>query len=345
MKYKNTLLNFNIGLISALSLQVNAEIQNTPQPFVGLKGGYQFAIDDAYEHNAPHNDVLGIYGGLQFSKPWSWDLGYQYQDTLKAISTSIEVKTWLIESAVRYDWYLQDNMSLYGRLGAAYWNTDKDIQHEQTIDSTGFSPLTEIGMSYHLTENTHLSAGYQYIYSIGDSNTGSYDSHSILLSLSYTLSPSTMPVVQSQTPTSPPDELDSLSPLRSDAPEPIQSFKTVDTFLFETDKAKINEENNSYRLTQIVSQIKGVPNSSIILIGHTDATGPAAYNQQLSKSRAQEIKKQLIKYGTNPKQIKIKGMGEQDPIASDTNHLGRMKNRRVEVLLQTTSNQNSEDLK
>ncbi|MEL7458645.1 hypothetical protein L4D18_07440 [Vibrio campbellii] len=54
---------------------------------------------------------------------WSWDVGYQYHDELKADVTSVNVKTWFIESALRYDWYLQDNLSLYGQL-AAYWDME-----------------------------------------------------------------------------------------------------------------------------------------------------------------------------------------------------------------------------
>ena len=83
-----------------------------PPIFVGVKGGYQWALDDTYNHSNPEGTILGLYSGLQFTPSWSWDLGYQYHDELKADATSVNVKTWLIESALRYDWYLQDNLSL-----------------------------------------------------------------------------------------------------------------------------------------------------------------------------------------------------------------------------------------
>ncbi|GAK85256.1 outer membrane protein A precursor [Vibrio ponticus] len=49
----------------------------SPQVFIGAKGGYQWASDDAYNHSEPNGSMIGIFGGLQLSPEWSWDLGYQ----------------------------------------------------------------------------------------------------------------------------------------------------------------------------------------------------------------------------------------------------------------------------
>ncbi|MDC8856118.1 outer membrane beta-barrel protein, partial [Shewanella algae] len=144
--------------------------------------------------------IWGVYGGLKFSPAWSWDVGYQYHDDLKADATSVNVKTWLIESALRYDWYLKNDLSLYGRLGAVYWDMEKTQFSQNGLDATGFSPLGEVGVNYHFSPNLRLSAGYQYIDSIGKSNTGKYDSHGFLVGLTYTfgqigLSSSERPVI------------------------------------------------------------------------------------------------------------------------------------------------------
>lgn len=112
-------------LASLLSIPVLAETE-PPQFFIGAKGGYQWASDDTYNHSEPSGSIWGVYGGVHLSSVWSWDMGYQYHDELKADATSVNVKTWLIESALRYDWYLQDNLSLYGRLGVAYWDMEKN---------------------------------------------------------------------------------------------------------------------------------------------------------------------------------------------------------------------------
>jgi len=63
--------------------------------------------------------------------------------------------------------------------------------------------------------------------------------------------------------------------------------------------------------------------------GHTDSTGPVAYNQTLSEKRAGSIKAYLVKEGVDTDRLEVKGYGESDPIASNDNANGRQKNRRV----------------
>lgn len=188
-----------ILLTSLLSISALAASE-PPTFFVGVKGGYQWALDDNYNHSNPEGTILGLYSGLQFTPSWSWDVGYQYHDELKADATSVNVKTWLIESALRYDWYLQGNLSLYGRLGAAYWDMEKTQLSSNESDATGFSPLGEVGVNYHFNPNLGLSAGYQYIDSIGKSNTGKYDSHGLLVSLAYTFGNEAQPALVKSTP-------------------------------------------------------------------------------------------------------------------------------------------------
>ncbi len=159
-----------------------------PQFVIGVKGGYQWVLDDNYNHSNPEDAIWGLYSGLQLTPSWRWDIGYQYHNELEADAylqtSSINVKTWLLESAFRYDWYLQDNLSLYGRVGAAYWNMESTYTNKH--DTNGFSPLGELGVSYQFTPNSQISTGYQYIDSIGKLDADKYHSHGFLISLAYT---------------------------------------------------------------------------------------------------------------------------------------------------------------
>lgn len=70
-------------------------------------------------------------------------------------------------------------------------------------------------------------------------------------------------------------------------------------------------------------------NASIIIMGHTDAFGPGAYNQQLSERRAQSVKAYLIqKYGIASARLWVVGQGESRPLPGVDPFDGR--NRRVE---------------
>jgi len=75
--------------------------------------------------------------------------------------------------------------------------------------------------------------------------------------------------------------------------------------------------------------------STIVHIaGHTDSTGAADYNQQLSVNRARSVRDYLIGQGIVSERIHTTGYGETVPIASNETAAGRAQNRRVEIRLQ-----------
>jgi OOP family OmpA-OmpF porin len=71
--------------------------------------------------------------------------------------------------------------------------------------------------------------------------------------------------------------------------------------------------------------------SRIKITGHTDSTGTAEYNQQLSLRRAQAVRDYLVKLGGNASIMEVSGMGASVPIADNKTAAGRAQNRRVEV--------------
>lgn len=76
-------------------------------------------------------------------------------------------------------------------------------------------------------------------------------------------------------------------------------------------------------------------NSQVIIKGHTDSAGTAAYNKDLSQRRADAVAQHLIaNYGVAPNQISAIGYGEEMPVASNKTAEGRRANRRVEAALE-----------
>jgi len=76
---------------------------------------------------------------------------------------------------------------------------------------------------------------------------------------------------------------------------------------------------------------------NIEIIGHTDAIGPAAYNQKLSERRAGAVRDYLISKGIGKARISLSGEGENNPIARNRYENGadcpegRALNRRAEI--------------
>jgi len=65
--------------------------------------------------------------------------------------------------------------------------------------------------------------------------------------------------------------------------------------------------------------------------GHTDSTGSAGHNQKLSERRAATVAEYLVAQGNNPQRFQVIGMGQNEPIASNSTPEGRAENRRVEI--------------
>jgi OOP family OmpA-OmpF porin len=115
------------------------------------------------------------------------------------------------------------------------------------------------------------------------------------------------------------------------APEPVFEAVTLqsDTF-FEFDDATLKPAARE-RLDQLVARLAGVAELEVAVRGHTDSIGSEAYNQRLSEQRALSVKDYLIDRGVSPAAVRTMGMGEAEPIASNSTAEGRAQNRRVEI--------------
>ena len=71
--------------------------------------------------------------------------------------------------------------------------------------------------------------------------------------------------------------------------------------------------------------------STIEVSGHTDSTGSAQYNQDLSYRRANSVAYVLAQYGVMQQRMYVIVLGETCPVASNATPGGRARNRRVEI--------------
>ncbi len=80
--------------------------------------------------------------------------------------------------------------------------------------------------------------------------------------------------------------------------------------------------------------LEKVPESTLVITGHTDSVGSAEYNQQLSLQRAQVIVDYMVSKGIPADRIVAVGRGEAEPIADNGTPEGRARNRRIEGTLE-----------
>jgi OOP family OmpA-OmpF porin len=104
---------------------------------------------------------------------------------------------------------------------------------------------------------------------------------------------------------------------------------TLDGVHFELNRAKLTGKAKEI-LDQSAATLKksGV---SVTVAGHTDSTGEADYNMDLSKARAKAVVDYLTSRGVSRDKLSVKGFGEEKPVADNSSSIGRAKNRRVEL--------------
>lgn len=101
---------------------------------------------------------------------------------------------------------------------------------------------------------------------------------------------------------------------------------------FSTNKSTLTTTAKT-NLNKLVPVFKDYGNTNIVIYGYTDSTGKVEYNQTLSAKRASSVKQYLTSKGVNVARVKTKGLGINDPIASNETAEGRSKNRRVEFAI------------
>jgi len=81
-------------------------------------------------------------------------------------------------------------------------------------------------------------------------------------------------------------------------------------------------------INRVASVLNNFPQTTILVEGHTDATGSVAYNQQLSERRAMAVKDALVQLRVDPQRIQTVGYGKSRLISSDN-----AANRRVVIVI------------
>jgi outer membrane protein OmpA-like peptidoglycan-associated protein len=109
--------------------------------------------------------------------------------------------------------------------------------------------------------------------------------------------------------------------------------------LFDFDKAELKPEA-AEALGRVVDILRQRKPRAVLVVGHTDSVGPDAYNDQLSRRRAEAVRDWIATHGGGGlPPLSVEGKGEREPVAPNSvdgrdNPEGRQRNRRVEVLLE-----------
>jgi len=102
--------------------------------------------------------------------------------------------------------------------------------------------------------------------------------------------------------------------------------------MYDIDSDAIRTEA-AVNLRALANSLKEYPNTELLIVGHTDATGSAAYNQELSTRRANAASWFLSQQGVGAVRLHASGKGETEALVSNETEAGRQTNRRIEVAI------------
>lgn len=102
--------------------------------------------------------------------------------------------------------------------------------------------------------------------------------------------------------------------------------------LFPIDSATVRSDLRR-DLGTLAGNLSAYPNTTVQIVGHTDNTGTASHNQNLSQRRAEAVANVLISNGVSASRLRSIGRGENAPIATNLTEEGRAQNRRVDIII------------
>ncbi|HET9454102.1 MAG TPA: OmpA family protein [Gemmatimonadaceae bacterium] len=108
------------------------------------------------------------------------------------------------------------------------------------------------------------------------------------------------------------------------------TFESGLLFDFDSDRVKPAAQAN---LKNLANSLSKYPNSSLLIVGHTDAKGSDDYNMSLSQRRASAAAQYLVSQGVEAGRLRTLGLGETEPKAANDTEANMALNRRVEVAI------------
>lgn len=112
---------------------------------------------------------------------------------------------------------------------------------------------------------------------------------------------------------------------------------------FATNKTVILPQSEQ-ALDELYEFLRDNPSIKIRITGHTDDVGSEKANQRLSEGRANAVRDEIVRRGIASERIEAEGKGESEPIADNATEEGRAKNRRVEITITSTGDEDIEQI-
>jgi opacity protein-like surface antigen len=316
---------------SLLPFAAGAQTINAqPGFYVGAEGGLNWMLNTTIGGGSTGTNtgwVVGGVGGYDFVGP-RVELEVRYSETsvgflpfVVGAATNISNQLSFMANAF-YDFMPTSVITPYigGGVGLALVDTNGTAGgFGGQLGSTAFAYQGIIGVGWNVTDNVRVSLDGRYFGTTGQTVTNVFgvnsswanNNISAMVGLRYKF-------------VSPPP-----------APPPAPPMVAPPSFMvfFDWDKSNLSAQALA-TIQQAADTFKTKGNARITATGHTDTSGPEAYNMALSLRRANAVKDALVRDGVPPQAITVIGMGEKGLLVPTADGVREPQNRRVEIVIQ-----------
>lgn len=274
------------------------------------KNGFNANQAAADDFNVDHDNVGGgVFGGYQINDWLAVEGGYDYLGNMQYNGNNgvpdTKMKSQGLQFSVKTSYGLTSDWDLYSRLGVMGYRAEADTAGHNKFE-TGIRPLVAVGSEYAFTKNWAGRLEYQWVSNVGNSNQIglSSDIHSVTAGVVYRFGQH--------------DDAPVVAPVEA-APVEAKTFNLKSDVMFGYDSATLTDEGKA-AITELYNSpdMQAAKDRSTTVIGYSDRTGQAEYNQQLSARRAQAVADQLVALGMPAANIQTEGRGANDSVTGST---------------------------
>ena len=309
----------------ALSAAAQAQsLSASPGVYIGAEGGLNWLLNFTGNPPGPGAPTINVTPGTGWMA--GGVIGYDFvgpRVELEGIYRWNPTNTFAPGTAINgqqgqlgimanlyYDFMAGSAFTPYVGVGAGLGLVDGN----SSLGSSVFAFQGILGVGWNLDSNFRINLDGRYYGTTSPTLSGApwnNNNLSLMLSLQFKFGP--------------PTQLSST--FHGDPPPP--SFMVF----FDWDRSNLSEQALS-TIKQAAAAFKSRGNARITVVGHTDTSGPQAYNMALSLRRANAVKDALLREGLPPLAITVIGRGEQGLLVKTADGVREPQNRRVEIVIQ-----------
>ncbi|MEX0872091.1 MAG: DUF4347 domain-containing protein [Aquisalimonadaceae bacterium] len=350
----------------ALGSATTASAQDGPQPGWYVGGQLGWAMTDVSSADVTRRmDKEGIDGdasvddknrlagklfiGHQFNRWLALEAGYTHLGEMETELRTTDTVTarelrdvapgsgYGAELAVSLGHAFSRHVRGYVRGGVFSWRSERRLSGGSSDTFTGRDPVYGVGLEWRLTQALSTSLSWDR-YRVADD-----DTDLVALGLLYRFGGKPRAVPPPHDPEiDPQPERPAPLPEQRAEPEPQGVVEAVEEepaslaatewiIRYGVDETTANSTDDV--LDEVALAMQQRPTARLQLTGHTDNTGPAAYNMTVSEQRAGAAADALIERGIEPDRLQVSGQGPDNPMAGNDTAEGRELNRRTEIVL------------